>query len=68
MAKALFGHVGGPDPRIEDHRDLHGLAQQRDVVWIADPELVRLQQENDSLTVEAAHENMLVAEREPALV
>jgi uncharacterized protein YlxW (UPF0749 family) len=63
MAKALFGHVGGPDPRIVS--EMRRLQQRvRDL----EAELVRLQAENDSLTVEAAHEDMLVAEREPAFV
>jgi predicted nucleic acid-binding Zn-ribbon protein len=30
-------------------------------------ELVRLQEENESLTVEATHEDMLARDREPAL-
>jgi hypothetical protein len=30
-------------------------------------ELVRLQEENDALTVDAPHEDVLVPEREPAL-
>jgi hypothetical protein len=30
-------------------------------------ELVRLQEENDALAVEAAHEDMLARDREPAL-
>jgi len=63
MAKALFGHVGGPDPRIVS--EMRRLQQRvRDL----EAELVRLQEENNSLSVEAAHENMLVQEREPALV
>jgi uncharacterized protein YlxW (UPF0749 family) len=63
MAKALFGHVGGPDPRIVS--EMRRLQQRvRDL----EAELVRLQEENDSLSVEAAHEDMLVEEREPALV
>jgi hypothetical protein len=50
MAKALFGHVGGPDPRmISEMRRL----QQR--VRDLEAELVR-------------HEDMLVADREPAYV
>ena len=63
MAKALFGHVGGPDPRmVSEMRRL----QQR--VRDLEAELVRLQEENDALTVEAAaHEDMLVPDREPAL-
>ena len=64
MAKALFGHVGGPDPRmISEMRRL----QQR----VRDPEaeLVRLQEQNDALSLEVAHdhEDMLVRDREPAL-
>jgi regulator of replication initiation timing len=62
MAKALFGHVGGPDPRmVSEMRRL----QQR--VRDLEAELVRLQEENDALTVETAHEDMLVPDREPAL-
>src|SRR5690348_15082916 len=62
MAKALYGHVGGPDPRmVSEMRRL----QQR--VRDLEAELVRLQEENDSL-VEAGHEDVLVAEREPAYV
>ncbi|HEV2258123.1 MAG TPA: hypothetical protein VGS06_33740 [Streptosporangiaceae bacterium] len=62
MAKALFGHVGGPDPRmISEMRRL----QQR--VRDLEAELVRLQEENESLTVEAARTDMLVPDREPAL-
>ena len=63
MSKALFGHVGGPDPRmVSEMRRL----QQR--VRDLEAELVRLQEENDALAVEAGHEEMLVEEREPALV
>jgi regulator of replication initiation timing len=64
MAKALFGHVGGPDPRmVSEMRRL----QQR--VRDLEAELVRLQEENDALAIEAAHEHedMLVRDREPAL-
>jgi regulator of replication initiation timing len=62
MAKALFGHVGGPDPRmVSEMRRL----QQR--VRDLEAELVRLQEENEALTVEAAHTDMLVSDREPAL-
>ncbi|HJT79447.1 MAG TPA: hypothetical protein VJ739_19780 [Gemmataceae bacterium] len=62
MAKALFGHVGGPDPRmVSEMRRL----QQR--VRDLEAELVRLQEENDALAVEAAREDMLVPDREPAL-
>jgi hypothetical protein len=62
MAKALFGHVGGPDPRmVSEMRRL----QQR--VRDLEAELVRLQEENDALTVEATQTDMLVSDREPAL-
>jgi regulator of replication initiation timing len=64
MAKALFGHVGGPDPRIVS--EMRRLQQRvRDL----EAELVRLQEENDALALEAAHEHedMLVRDREPAL-
>ena len=63
MAKALFGHVGGPDPRmISEMRRL----QQR--VRDLEAELVRLQEQNDALTVEGGHEDVLVPDREPAFV
>ncbi|REE99081.1 hypothetical protein [Thermomonospora umbrina] len=64
MAKALLGHVGGPDPRmVAEMRRL----QQR--VRDLEAELVRLQTENDALSAEA-HEDVLalgVKDREPAL-
>jgi len=61
MAKALFGHVGGPDPRmVSEMRRL----QQR--VRDLETELMRLQEENDALS--GGHEeDMLVLDREPAL-
>ena len=63
MAKALFGHVGGPDPRmISEMRRL----QQR--VRDLEAELARLQEQNDALAAEAGHEDdVLVLDREPAL-
>ncbi len=62
MAKALFGHVGGPDPRmLSEMRRL----QQR--VRDLEAELVRLQDQNDALAAMADHEDMLVPDREPAL-
>lgn len=64
MAKALLGHVGGPDPRmVAEMRRL----QQR--VRDLEAELVRLQAENDALASEA-HDGVLalgVKDREPAL-
>ena len=63
MSKALFGHVGGPDPRmISEMRRL----QQR--VRDLEAELVRLQEENDSLAAGLTHdEDVLILDREPAL-
>jgi hypothetical protein len=62
MAKALFGHVGVSDPRmVSEMRRL----QQR--VRDLEAELTRLQEENDALALEAAHEDMLARDREPAL-
>lgn len=65
MAKALLGHVGGPDPRmVAEMRRL----QQR--VSDLEAEVVRLQAQNDSLSAEV-HEHGGLAlpahEREPAL-
>ncbi|HMD93508.1 MAG TPA: hypothetical protein VKG80_12795 [Trebonia sp.] len=63
MAKALFGHVGGPDPRVVS--EMRRLQQRvRDL----EAELVRLQDENDALAAGVGHdEDMLVLDREPAL-
>jgi hypothetical protein len=48
MAKALLGHVGGPDPRIVS--EMRRLQQRvRDL----EAELVRLQDVNDALAAEA---------------
>jgi hemerythrin-like domain-containing protein len=63
MSKALFGYVGGPDPRmVSEMRRL----QQR--VRDLEDELARLQNENDALASGLTHdEDVLVLEREPAL-
>ncbi len=63
MSKALFGHVGGPDPRmLSEMRRL----QQR--VRDLEAELMRLQNENDVLASGLGHdEELLVLDREPAL-
>jgi hypothetical protein len=61
MAKALYGHVGGPDPRmVSEMRRL----QQR--VRDLEAELVRLQEENDVLAAEVGHD-LLIPVRVPAL-
>jgi hypothetical protein len=63
MSKALFGHVGGPDPRVVS--EMRRLQQRvRDL----EAELVRLQEENDALAAGLTHEDhVLVLDREPAL-
>ncbi|GAA2726278.1 MULTISPECIES: hypothetical protein [Actinocorallia] len=60
MAKALLGHVGGPDPRmVAEMRRLQ--RRVRDL----EAELVRLQEENEALSSsEVVHS---VKDREPAL-
>lgn len=64
MAKALLGHVGGPDPRmVAEMRRL----QQR--VRDLEAELVRLQAENDALATAPDDDvmSLTVKDREPAL-
>jgi hypothetical protein len=63
MAKALLGHVGGPDPRIVN--EMRRLQRRvRDL----EAELARLQEEKDVLAAEAGHDLLVVGrEREPAL-
>jgi len=61
MAKAILGHVGGPDPRmVAEMRRL----QQR--VRDLETALVRLQEENDALVAEVGHD-LLIPVREPVL-
>ncbi len=61
MAKALYGHVGGPDPRmVSEMRRL----QQR--VRDLEAELARLHEENDVLASEEG-QDLLIPVREPAL-
>lgn len=64
MAKALLGHVGGPDPRmVAEMRRLQ--RRVRDL----EAELVRLQQENDVLTAMEQDDVLALStkDREPAL-
>lgn len=63
MAKALYGHVGGPDPRmVSEVRRL----QQR--VRDLEAELVRLQAQNDAISAQVREEMLTIeADREPAL-
>lgn len=63
MAKALLGHVGGPDPRmVAEMRRLQ--RRVRDL----EAELVRLQSENEALATSPDDEvGYSVKDREPAL-
>lgn len=63
MAKAILGHVGGPDPRM-----LSEMRRLQRRVRDLEAELARLQEENDVLSAGPGHK-LLVAgrEREPAL-
>ncbi len=61
MAKALLGHVGGPDPRVVS--EVRRLQRRvRDL----EAELARLQEVNDVLAANVGHE-LLIDDREPVL-
>jgi hypothetical protein len=60
MAKALLGHIGGPDPRM-----LAEMRRLRQQIRDLESELVRLQEENDVLSTEVGND-MLVSAREQA--
>jgi hypothetical protein len=64
MAKALLGHVGGPDPRL-----ITEVRRLRRRVHDLEAEVLRLQAENDSLTDAMETGPVLgdVTEPEPAL-
>jgi len=63
MAKAILGHVGGPDPRmLSEMRRLQQRVQE------LESELARLQEANDVLAAGVDHELIVAGrEREPAL-
>ncbi|MBM7786676.1 hypothetical protein JOD67_003356 [Tenggerimyces flavus] len=65
MAKALLGHMGGPDPRLV--AEVRRLTQR---VSDLEQHLMRLQSENDSLSA-VVHEGHLLTidarDHEPAL-
>jgi hypothetical protein len=63
MAKALLGHVGGPDPRMVS--EMRRLQQRiRDL----EGELTRLQAQNDELAASTRDEAFnRLQDREPAL-
>ena len=64
MAKALIGHVGGPDPRtVMEMRRLHERVRSLEA------EIVRLRTENDALLAPHADAHLISLEvaKEPAL-
>lgn len=62
MAKAILGHVGGPDPRmLAEMRRL-----QRRVVEL-ETELMRVRAENETLSTELHRVELLSVTHEPAL-
>lgn len=66
MAKALIGHVGGPDPRM-----LAEMRQLQQRVRDLEAELVRLQAANETLSAAVSNREDTLREanstREPAL-
>jgi predicted component of type VI protein secretion system len=63
MAKALLGHLGGPDPVV-----LAEIARLRRRVRDLQDEVDRLRAANEALTALVAEDQMLsVTDREPAL-
>ncbi|MDX6356379.1 MAG: hypothetical protein QOF98_3282 [Streptomyces sp.] len=64
MAKALLGYVGGSDPRL-----LAEMRRLQQRVQDLESELIRMQAENDSLSVASREESLLssfdVARAEP---
>lgn len=64
MAKALIGHMGGPDPR-----SVMELRRMQERVRSLEAEVIRLRAENDALaaSVAQAHLISLDVAKEPAL-
>jgi len=63
MAKALLGHVGGPDPRV-----LSEMRRLQQRVRELEHELGRIQAENDALNEAVRGDiSINVTDREPAL-
>jgi hypothetical protein len=64
MAKALFGHLGGPDPVV-----MAEIARLRRRARDLEDEVARLMAANEALTALVAEDQMLslAADREPAL-
>jgi hypothetical protein len=63
MAKALIGHVGGPDPRT-----LMEVRRLRERVRSLEAEVLRLRAENDALDPDVTEAQLIALEvKEPAL-
>jgi hypothetical protein len=64
MAKALIGHVGGPDPRT-----LSEVRRLRERVRSLEAEVLRLRAANDALAPDVADAELIALEvaKEPAL-
>lgn len=64
MAKALLGHVGGPDVRmLSEVRRLHQRVRE------LESEVLRLRSENDAFAASMTHSDLISLEvvKEPAL-
>lgn len=63
MAKALMGHVGGPDPRM-----ILEMRRLQERVRTLETEVLRLRAENDTLAAGVADTHLLSLDvKEPAL-
>jgi hypothetical protein len=62
MAKAIFGHIGGPDPRL-----LVELRRLQDRVHHLEDELLQLRAENAALLATLDGDDLLRVVKEPAL-
>ncbi|MGQ0631714.1 MAG: hypothetical protein ACT4P1_11770 [Sporichthyaceae bacterium] len=63
MAKAILGHIGGPDPRM-----INEMRRMQRRIAELESELMRIRAENDALSAELHHAELLtVSIAEPAL-
>ena len=63
MAKAILGHVGGPDPRM-----LSEMRRMQRRIHELESELLRVRAENDALSAALHRDQLLTVEiQEPAL-
>lgn len=57
MAKALIGHMGGPDPRL-----IAEMRRLKERVRSLETELLRLRAENDALAASVADDHLIALE------